>query len=324
MSKRKAIYEEELELFASLGIFRFYMGDANFGLHKEDEEITNTLVRLTQEKGYPFKFFSINFSKVKKDVVYRLADKMLEHNLLDYFKCSIQDMHTHILENIDRPDVPWDEQIVYLKELVRKHPNSQLSVEVIQGLPGQTRETWENMLFEMSSHGFRMNIYKFMMIPNSPAGYDKAWNERMKIKTGQLYLDEDHSDEYVIGTYSYDLADYAYFSLLSEFYARTERARFTDKTLFKQLVQFTKTQKDFSSTMQVMTTHATYSPASVLLASYYFNKNALKFAAKLGKHHADYNELLNVVKIRTDLLAEFQEDKFKKVLSEIKNTEYNL
>lgn len=320
VSKRKALYEEELELFASLGIFRFYMGDANFGLHKEDEDITDVLVRLKEEKGYPFEFFSINFSKVKKDVVYRIADKMLKHNLLDYFKCSIQDMHTHILENIDRPDVPWEEQIVYLKELVKKHPDSQLSVEVIQGLPGQTRETWENMLFEMSSHGFRMNIYKFMMIPNSPAGYDKDWNERMQIKTGQLYLDEDHSDEYVIGTYSYDLSDYAYFNLLSEFYARTERAKFVDKTIFKQLVQFVKQQKDFETTMKVMTDYATYTPTSALLATYYFNKSALKFAARLDKNDPDCTELIRMVKVRTDLLSQFREESFSKVLSQIKIT----
>ena len=277
VSKRKALYEEELELFASLGIFRFYMGDANFGLHKEDEEITDTLVRLKVEKGYPFKFFSINFSKVKKDVVYRIADKFMRYDLLDYFKCSIQDMHQDILNNIDRPDVPWDEQIQYLKKLMSDNPNGIYSVEVIQGLPGQTRETWENMLCEMASHGFNMNIYKFMMIPNSPAGYDKDWNERMQIKTGQLYLDEMHSDEYVIGTYSYDLTDYAYFNLLSEFYVRMQSAKFTDKQVFRKFIEFSKSQHDFSRAMELMTEYATYNPKSMLVSSHFYNTVLTRF-----------------------------------------------
>ena len=317
VSKRKAIYEEELELFASLGIFRFYMGDANFGLHKEDEEITDTLVRLKVEKGYPFKFFSINFSKVKKDVVYRIADKMLKHDLLDYFKCSIQDMHEEILNNIDRPDIPWVEQIEYMKELVRNNPTSGFSVEVIQGLPGQTRETWENMLYEMSSYGFMMNIYKFMMIPNSPAGYDAEWNERMKIKTGQLYLDDTHSDEYVLGSYSFDLRDYAYFNLMTEFYMRMQRANFNDKSTFKRFNEFVKSHDSFEHILDGMEQYATHTPSSIMLASYYFNKLMFTFV-KTNSNQADNAKLLDCIQRRPDIIEMLKSEKFKMLLNSTK------
>ena len=315
VSKRKAIYEEELELFASLGIFRFYMGDANFGLHKEDEEITDVLVRLKVENGYPFKFFSINFSKVKKDVVYRIADKMLKYDLLDYFKCSIQDMNEEVLNNIDRPDIPWVEQIEYMKELVKNNPTSVFSVEVIQGLPGQTRETWENMLYEMSSYGFMMNIYKFMMIPNSPAGYDTDWNERMQIKTGQLYLDETHSDEYVLGSYSFNLRDYAYFNLLTEFYMRMQRTQFHDSSTFKRFVEFAKTRNEFEDILDAMEKYATYTPNSVLIASYYFNKIMFAFVSSNSTSPDDRNLLLSTIRNRKDLLEIFKSDNFKRVLN---------
>ena len=274
VSKRRAIYEDELELFAKYGVFRFYMSDANFGLHKEDEEIVDTLVRLKVEKDYPFKFFSINFSKVKKDVVYRLANKLLQHDMLDYFKCSIQDMHKHILDNIDRPDVPWEEQITYLKDMMVQNPNKKPSIEVIQGLPGQTRETWENMLYEMSSHGFTMNIYKFMMIPNSPAGYDTEWFNKMGLKTDRLYLDDEHSDEYVVETYSFDRSDYSYFNLTTEFYARMHPLGtpiFDDTSVYKKVVEFAKMQPEFDSVIKSMTEYVLRAKESALIASHFYN-----------------------------------------------------
>lgn len=303
VSKRKAIYEEELEFFASLGIFKFYMSDANFGLHKEDIEITKTLARMRKEKGYPFEFFSINFSKVKKDVVYELADIFLEYDLLPLFKCSVQDIHAHILDNIDRPDMPWDEQLEHIKTLIKKHPHKPISVEVIQGLPGQTRETWEHMLCEMARNGFGMHIYKFMIIPNSPAGYDQEWCEKMEIKTEQLYLDEDHSDEYVTGSYSYNLEDYAYFNLSSEFFLRLQTAKFNDKNHLEKLLRFANRMPEFKKVMELMLKYVTYTPKSVLIANLFVTFAATKYVEELTDQH-DINEFYAVL-YRPDLVNSY-------------------
>lgn len=219
VSKRKYAFEEELETLGELGVTDLYMADANFGLFPEDLHIAETMARLKKEKGYNFWIHGNNFSKTKKDRVFQIADIFVGSNITPYIKFSIQDIHDEVLNNIDRPDISWDEHVKYILNLKEKYPNTVTALDLIKGLPGQTRETWENIYNQICQHNIQLDVYDWEIIANSPAGYDKEYQKRMQLKT-MIRYDGEHKQEDVIETLSYNVRDYAYFTLLYSTYNR--------------------------------------------------------------------------------------------------------
>ena len=218
VSKRKYAYEDELETLGQLGITDLYMADANFGLFPEDLGIAETMARLKREKGYNFLIHGNNFSKTKKDIVFKIADIFVEAGIVPYLKLSIQDINDDVLKNIDRPDIAWNKHVEYISELRRKYPDTVIALDIIKGLPGQTRQTWETLFNEICPHNLQLDVYDWQIIANSPAGYDKEYFDRMELKT-MLRFDTASSvdgrlQEEVISTFSYDKRDYAYFTLV--------------------------------------------------------------------------------------------------------------
>lgn len=220
VSKRKFLYELELETLGELGIVNLYMADANFGLFPEDVDIAKTMARLKKERKYDFFIHGNNFSKTKKDKVFEIAEIFLESGITPYLKLSIQDIDEGVLDNIERPDIPWVEHVEYIQNIRRKFPDSIIALDIIKGLPGQTRKTWENIYKEICKHNLQLDVYDWEIIANSPAGYDKNYQKQMKLKT-MVRIDPDDNDriqEDVIETLSYNVKDYAYFTLLYGIY----------------------------------------------------------------------------------------------------------
>lgn len=216
VSHRKFPWEEELDVLGRLGLTNFHLSDSNFGQHRQDIDIARTMARLKQEKGYPFFITDTNFSKLRKKESFEILKILLDAGIVKNPKFAVQDVHDFILENIERPDVPWVEHRAYIQEIKDLYPDFECRIELIMGLPGQTRDTWEETLIAVDL-GFP-TIYPWTILPNSPAGYDKEYRERMAIKTINIPLawGNEVSNEVVIGTYSYDIDDYAYFLLAGE------------------------------------------------------------------------------------------------------------
>jgi len=220
VSKRKFAYELELETLGELGLVNLYMADANFGMFPEDVGVAETMSRLKKEKKYNFWIHGNNFSKTKKDQVFKIADIFLDANIVPYLKFSIQDIDDNVLDNIDRPDLPWDQHVEYINNLRKKYPKAVMALDIIKGLPGQTRASWENVYAEICQHDLQLDVYDWEIIANSPAGYDKEYQKKMQLKT-LITVDPSDSDriqEDVISTYSYNIQDYAYFTILYKVY----------------------------------------------------------------------------------------------------------
>lgn len=291
VSKRKFAYELDLELFHELGIHKLYMSDANFGMHKEDIGLVESLVAHNNSHAEKFSFVSANFSKTKKREVYDILKILLANKLISTYKVSVQDIHLNILENIERPDVPWTEQLEYIYELKETFPDLQPTIELIQGLPGQTRETWENMLFEFARHSFRVLIFKFIIISNSPASYDLEWRERMQLETSNVKLEYGKKTEAVVSTYSYTKSDYAYFTMLTELYTILQGINVESITLFRRIVKMAKQAPDFDSVMSELSKKYNDVPASILITRGFFKK-LIKENIKLF----DKSEVIELVK----------------------------
>lgn len=211
---RKWTWEDELDVLGRLGITGMHFADANFGMHKQDWDIAQCLVRLKKEKGYNWRIYTVNFSKLNKKQVFKIAELLYINHIYTATKFSLQDINPAVLENIDRPDVPWPEHKQMIDEMWQKYPNMVPRVEIIQGLPGQTRETWEQTLLELSSY-FNY-IFVWYMLPNSP-GATKEYRDRWGIKTliGACPLNG-HLTEIVVETNTYNFTDYCYFTLLRD------------------------------------------------------------------------------------------------------------
>jgi hypothetical protein len=147
---------------------------------------------------------------------------LIEGKLLHNIKFAVQDTDEKILENIERPDIPYHEHRQYIDNVAKKHPHLDIGIELIQGLPGQTRTTWEQNLIKIQP--YNPVVYFWNILPNSPAGYDQVYKEKMQLKTHFCNL-IDHDDneyavnkkmEFVTSTYSYSFEDYCYFTILTK------------------------------------------------------------------------------------------------------------
>ena len=221
ISKRQYTWYDELKMFGELGLVKLSLADANFGLHEDDLEIARTVVELKKTYGYQFEVHRTNFSKTQKHRVFEIVELWLEHDILVRPKFAVQDTHAYILENVDRPDVPWAEHRAFLDYLSPKYPKVNFMIELIQGLPGQTRESWEETLLDIEN--YNSTIHPWAIIPNSPAGYDPEYRAKMKLKTvwssyeNRQNVSDDfwYKIETVVSTYSYTIQDYAYFAILT-------------------------------------------------------------------------------------------------------------
>jgi len=214
VSKRDNVYSQELELFASLNLFILTLADANFGIYNQDIEIVDCLINFKKIKGYPFSLTGINWSKTKKNIVFDQIKKLMAADIIIYPKISIQDIHEHVLKNIDRPDITWAETVEYINDIREKFPDRHVVIELIQGLPGQTRESWEQTLTQCLNLKYaHLYTHQWILIPNSPADYDKEYAARMQLQTLSK-LSNNYNSDPVVSTFSYNIYDYAYMSML--------------------------------------------------------------------------------------------------------------
>lgn len=219
VSKRDPDYNQELELFASLNLFNLTLADANFGIYNQDIEIVDCLIDLKKTKGYQFSLTGINWSKTKKNIVFDQIKKLMTADIIIYPKISLQDIHENVLKNIDRPDITWTETVEYINDIKKSFPDRHVVIELIQGLPGQTRESWEQTLTQCLNLKYAdLYTHPWILIPNSPADYDKEYAANMKLQTlSQLVNDytSNLTSDLIVSTVSYSVHDYAYMNMLS-------------------------------------------------------------------------------------------------------------
>jgi hypothetical protein len=219
VSIRKYKHEDELDLLGRLGIVRIHMSDANFGQAPQDIEVAKTYARLKQEKGYQFEIINNNFAKVNKKAVFEIADILLNAGILVSLKFAVQDTHKSVLDDIRRPDVPWPEHKDMIDRLQQRHPDTDFWIELILGLPGQTRAGWEENIVECAPYS--LSVHHWSILPNAPAGYDKEYQDQMKLRVLKTNLvNYEIPMDTVVETYSYNFDDYAYFNLLTNVFVR--------------------------------------------------------------------------------------------------------
>jgi hypothetical protein len=95
---------------------------------------------------------------------------------------SIQEINNDVLKNINRPDVGWEEHRKIIKELREHYPHFPSWVQLIQGLPGQTVESWRKTLQTIIEFPVYLSIFTSELLPASPASLDASYQDRFQFK----------------------------------------------------------------------------------------------------------------------------------------------
>jgi tRNA A37 methylthiotransferase MiaB len=218
MHSRKNTFVKELEMFAKLGAFHIKLIDSNIGMFDQDIEFAKYLANTKKENGWNWKMTGQNFAKLHKDNVYKIMSILTEAKIIDYPKISLQALDTTMLENIERPDISWKEHKPYIVEFAKSLPTeSHIRIELIFGIPGNTREKYRAALGECAQLSAIVQGYQFDILINAKAS-DVEWKNKFQVETAPVSAAEYPATETIVACYSFDKLDFVYFKVLSQMY----------------------------------------------------------------------------------------------------------
>lgn len=181
--KRKKIdWRAELDFLFSLDL-TVLPTDANWGIYKEDIEIT----RYAVTKG---DFYVQNLAKLNKERAFEIQKIVYNqtNNKNRNIKLSLQDINVDVLDNIDRPEISWEQHKEYIRNFQQQYPHVNYTAELIIGLPGQTVSNFLFQIEEFEKIGiFQILPYFWELLPNSPA-YSTEYQQKFQIKNTKLTL----------------------------------------------------------------------------------------------------------------------------------------
>jgi hypothetical protein len=254
---------DELEwLSAEAKITRIEITDANFGIMSVDLEIAQHLADLKNKYGYP-KNVDITNAKNNIDRVLDIMEIFLDADMISQYIIPIQTLDPITKENIQRTDIPFEQQIEGLARL-RKNKNGAKMItffESIMGLPGDNYQVncrQIDTLYEYRQPLGSMLNHTWMLLPETPA-FTPEMREQFKIKTVKKTLDfftkikpgivvsgpipdntmaawSNSSVEIVVSTYSYSTEEWVKMLRLNNLVIAGERLGINDYFL-KYLVQ---------------------------------------------------------------------------------------
>jgi len=172
-------WKKEILFFSEIKLTSLYWTNPNVGLTPQDEEIVDFICELKQQGKHVPLFISTQISKNNKEKSFRLIDKMLTNKIVAGVKFDFQDLDPTVLDLIDRPDLPWDQHKILIKDLMSKHSTKRKVGDkeyvdpwwcnFIWGLPGQTLNNMRRNLIEAGALKMFPTHHIFECLPNSPA-----------------------------------------------------------------------------------------------------------------------------------------------------------
>lgn len=197
-------WQKELDVFTKLQIKSVVWTNPNQGMQKQDHDIIDYWCKLAAAGLNPPKNAIPQTSKQKTKEGIELLKKQFKYGVCDRFKFDIQCTNETVLKNIDRPQLPWPELKMLLKDLLDQFPNlGREQINVIWPLPGQTLDILRHNMMEIGSLGLFANCYPWQILPLSPAGKSE-YQDKFKIKTkkGNFFEYYQGTTNWVTSTYS--------------------------------------------------------------------------------------------------------------------------
>lgn len=186
VTRKEYDWKLDLDFLSSLNV-TVRWADANIGMFKNDIDIVKYAYAL-EDANPKFQFIFRDFAKVHKKAVFDIIDyiETIRPGKIEHF-LTVQDIDPIVLDNIDRPDVPWPVFKNHIIETKQKHKDFVHSVEVMIGLPGQTLEQFATNLIELTELGPKQILgHLWCMLINSP-GYDAEYQKKHGLRIVPAY-----------------------------------------------------------------------------------------------------------------------------------------
>jgi radical SAM superfamily enzyme YgiQ (UPF0313 family) len=198
--RRKSLdmIKDELDVFKYMKLDVFRVSDANFGIFKEDVEIMKMILSAV---GDNVSYFDLSFAKNHKERVYEIAKMVDDYNLMPYVKVGIQDTDKEVGEAIKRAEkIPYERTL----ELYRRSKiDAPLRLDIIVGLPMQSKEKYFNMLQDFVDKDLPTipSGQPLVFLPNTPLAepeyqkkYDLKWKKSKECNP--IYIPEKYRNLY--------------------------------------------------------------------------------------------------------------------------------
>ena len=181
-------YEPEIDFFAENNI-KGMQTDANVGMLKEDQPMYE-YVHATMKK-HNISLLPVeprNMAKLHKNKVAKIYDILCQATPDYSVKVSLQSIYNDVLQNIDRPDVSWEQHRKIIVDIRKKHPKAKVIPELIMGLPGMTydRILETHLDFAQIPMSYIFS-YEWILLKKSPAYNPEYRKKHSLIATKTFY-----------------------------------------------------------------------------------------------------------------------------------------
>ena len=155
----------EAEWCATHQIDGYGLADANFGIFDRDVAITERVVELKAEYGYPTAF-GANYAKNTVRHLEKIIRAVVDAGILTHGTLSLQSMDEETLATIDRSNIKL-ERYEDLATAFRR-ARLPLFVDLMVGLPGQTKQSFHEDLQQCLEREVHVRIPVTELLVNSP------------------------------------------------------------------------------------------------------------------------------------------------------------
>ena len=214
----------EIRWISEHRIYGLGSADSNFGVFERDEEITDYIIQMHLQNGFP-KAFQTSYAKNSNERIFRIGCALEKYQLSKGITLSFQSMNEEALANVGRKNI----SLAKYEELMDLYNAAGISTytELILGLPGETYESFVegiDRLLRMGQHN-SIYIHNCEWLPCSAMGKPE-YVEKYGIRTAKIplnlpHIEGDHFDpipEYsrlVIATCSMRTEDWIAMNLFS-------------------------------------------------------------------------------------------------------------
>jgi radical SAM superfamily enzyme YgiQ (UPF0313 family) len=198
--KSMTYIKEDLDWIPQVGIDQIQILDANYGIYKEDEDVSKYIEELKSFSGLPTHVEIYGMTKSKQERRWATIEPLARAGVVERYKLSLQTLNNEVLRNIKRTDIPREKDFEFAKYLFTEY-GIRSDFEFMMGLPGYTREDFYDEVDIQYEYGYGLERYLWLFLPDSPA-YDPEYVKKFNIKTEKICIGKSK-----MNSYTYDDVD---------------------------------------------------------------------------------------------------------------------
>jgi len=184
----------DLDYIPQVGIEQIQILDANYGIYKEDEDVSKYIESLKNDFGLPNHVEIYGMTKSKQERRWATIEPLARAKVVERYKLSLQTLNNEVLRNIKRTDIPREKDFQFAKYLYDTY-GIRSDFEFMMGLPGYSRNDFYDEVDIQYEHGYNLERYLWLFLPDSPA-YDPEYIKKFNIKTEKTCIGKSRMNSY--------------------------------------------------------------------------------------------------------------------------------